>query len=453
MLDLVSISFRDLVFSLNIYSMNECKRERSPPRSRPATPSLIQKKPSRKKAKQHHRANESPLTFIRSGIGLVEHRAKRSMDATFLGKNLGLVQLAYKAIEHTLYFTEESLACLNSQSGTHYRNLVYGLVPILDHEQFDTMAIRRVRTFFSSVSAVEEQHPLPEMTTSAEEEDDEREPSPIPLVAVPRMDPRTYSERSYVLRLSLAESPVAVISIQHAVEELLERCSFLRDPSTTWICRPERLHVLLATTDDPKISVEEKNCRKVLASTNSGPIVLRLHRFLWRRQGTLWVQWHCVQANIDRLRADLRIASGGRLDQAITGEPEEDPTLSRPFAIETLVMAVLSKPTKEEFLQLKSVTGEMQRMFEGVTCEFNKVVRVGQIHDRLDREALNGDEQVIFMQKRTLPTQHATFMDNLDFAAGLVKSSPSVGRIAFSFFLSTFAVAGVAAALVFRKYR
>ena len=440
-----------------VVTMNESKRQRSPPSRRTIiipspspspTASVVVSRAAPRQSKSRHRkrmrpqpnqrANESPLTFIRSSA----HPSRLDV----VPAKRGLVEAATGSLEHLLLLCEESIACLNSQSGTLYRTSVYGLLPMLEHEQFDTMAIRRVRTFFSSVPATQTAPPsaLPDLTSSTEEDEDDDDGvsgtddgsstvsaplTPMPMVAVPRLDAQAYSERSYVLRLALAEQPVARISIEHTVEELLERCAFLRDPGSTWITRPDRLHVLLATTDHPNVTREERRCRRLIHSL-TGPVELKLHRLMWRRQGTLWVQWHCVGGNIDRLRADLRIASGGRIEQVFTGSPEQDPTLSRPFAVETLIMAVLNKPTKDEFLQLKTVTGEMQRMFHGVTATFTNVARVSQIHDRLDRDGVMEDEVIEMGKPKRLPSAHAeSFMDRLDLGWDLMRTSPSVGRI------------------------
>lgn len=371
---------------------NESKRARSPdtrtilipsPMSSPqGSPVASSQRVLESTVRKRVRANESPLTFIRASGGAVSPISRHGW------------------VERVLFLGEESLACLNSESGRHYRECVYALLPMRAHEQFDTMAIRAVRTYF----------------TNAELGDDEN----APTVVVPRENFSLLgkNERSYLLLLREAEQPVAQISIEHAVEELLERCPFLRDPGTTWICRPDRLHVLLATTTH-----ESDACKAVIQVTL--PIELKLHKFVWRRQGTLWAQWHCTQGNIDRLRSDLRISSGGAIAQCFTPSPEEDPTLSRPFAVETLVMAVLLKPSREEFATLKIITAEMERMFEGVTARFAKVTRVSQIHDRLDRE---GTTEESFPMHPTQPPQ-TTFLDRVDFGLSLVRTSPTVRRI------------------------
>ena len=360
------------------------------------------------------RGNESPLTFIRS------HPDSKIFKSNYYSSR---TNVAAKWLEQALFFCEESMASLNSQSGTQFRESIYCLHPMLDHEQFDTMGIRLLGNYFVS---------------------DEK------VFAVPRLDPQAYSERYYLLRLSEAEEPVAVISIQHAIEELLERCVFLRDPSTTWVCRPSKLHVLLATTTFANVTEEERQCKKVAHATS--PVQLKLKRFMWRRQGTLWVQWHCTQGNVDRLRADLRIASGGTVRQCFTPVPEEDPCLGRPFALETLVMATLQKPTKEEFSQLVRVTGDMQRMFEGVTVNFTKIARVCQIHDQLDRDALNGEQSLIQLAPSPqIPPQ--TFVDHISRSFFLATHSPSVRRIVISFFISSALVGSIAAAFIHRKFR
>jgi hypothetical protein len=327
------------------------------------------------------------------------------------------------------FYCEESLACLNAQSGTHFRHSVYGLLPMMEHEQFDTMGIRRARNFFSSLplSGPSDIGPSEPITVLSEEEEPEIAglEQTGPLAAVPRLDPEAYAERSYVLRIAQADEPVALISLEHAIEELLERCTFLRDPGTTWVCRPDKLHVLLATTAASNVTQEERECRRVAASTPA-PVELVLHRFMWRRQGTLWVQWHCVKGNVDRLRADLRMASGGASRLTFTNRPEEDLHLSRPFAVETLVMALLQKPTKEEFAQLTAVTKDMQRMFGGVSARFSKVSRVSRIHDRLDRDGL--DESLIQMDTTVRPTD--SMAEQLEYAFFIARTSRSVRRMA-----------------------
>ena len=338
-----------------------------------------------------------------------------------------------------MYFAEESVACLNSDSGTHFRNAVYDLQPMLEHEQFDTMYIRKIRSFFTAVEAGGGGGggSSLEFLTSEEEAggaSDEPASSPRtgspPLVAIPKMDPNSYGGRWYVLFLRDASEPIARIAIEHTVDELLERCWFLRDPSSTWISRPDRLHVSLAFSTDQNVGREQKECKFVIE--NSDEIVLKLHRFMWRRQGTLWAQWHCVSGNIDRLRSDLRIASRGC--ELLTDTPEEDPTMSRPFAIETLIMSVLFKPTKDEFNQLQTVTDEMQRMFSGVVAKINCVHRISQVHDRIDKESVSGVDEYFDLKKpdleNNLLSDDDSFVDKLGRAIHLLQTSPSVFRIA-----------------------
>lgn len=383
-----------------------------------STPPLARAAPSRK-------VTESPLTFIRTSAADVDFSVSSSEKSVVSS----LTDIVTKGLDDFLFLFEESVAVLNAQSGSSYRYSVYGLVPMMDHEQFDTMGIRRVRKLFSSVTL---------------------EPPAQGVLAIPNLDPQAYIERSYVLRLSEATDPVGVISIQHAVEELLERCSFLRDPSATWICRPERLHVLLATTSrDHDVAKEKRRCARII-NTTCGPIELKLHRFMWRRQGTLWVQWHCSGGNIDRLRADLRIASRGRVNETFTGSPEEDCSqLGRPFALETLVMALLEKPSKEEFATLTKVTEDMQKMFEGIRVSFNSVARVAQIHDRLERDGL--DESRIALAPVRLAGGPQTWIDRLGFAWYLTRTSPSVRRIAGITTVTALASLGIAI-IVGRKF-
>lgn len=386
------------------------------------SPELARSTRTRKKLR---RANESPLTFIRShDLGTSGSR----LDAK-VGQKLSLSDHLGQWMQRALFYSEESLACLNAQSGTQFRHSVYGLLPMMEHEQFDTMGIRQARNFFSSVPA----GPVPAMADFVSSNEEEEEPEitgvepariGVPLAAVPRLDPDAYAERSYVFRLSEAEEPVALISIEHAIEELLERCSFLRDPATTWVCRPDKLHVLLATTAAPNVTREEKNCKGVIDATPA-PVTLVLHRFMWRRQGTLWVQWHCVSGNIDRLRADLRAASGGSSSLTFTNRPEDDLHLSRPFAVETLVMALLQKPTKDEFAQLMSVTNDMQRMFSGVSVKFSSVSRLARIHDRLDRDAL--DESSLMLDLTVRPTD--SVIERLALGVYIARTSPAVKRM------------------------
>ena len=357
---------------------------------------------SRPRISVHQRANESPLTFIRS--------MPHPRDVPLRSKSW---------VSYLLYLFEESLACLNRETGAHYRLNLYALLPMLDHEQFDTMALLRVRTYFTCM-----EDNLPGLSA-----------------IVPRHDPAAYAERAYIYLLRNARDPVALISIEHAIEEMLERCPFLRDPTSTWICRPERLHVLLATTNESNVFKETKAGKLIIA--NSPPVFLKLFKFNWRRDGTLWIQWNCIQGNIDRLRADLRIATRGDF----CFSTQDDPTHSRPFAIETLVMALLAKPSNEEFSQLQSVSAEMGRMFAGVVAELETVTRVAQIHDRLDREAINGDEtNLAHFPKIDLP--HTSFMDSLGTAAVLINTSPSVGRIAAA---AGLIITSALAIIVYRK--
>ena len=451
-------------------STSESKRQRSPANSRtPPPPAIITPSVSsggirarkRQRKNFHSRANESPLTFIRSHGGIppppgIPDSSIPSSSGFFSFSRVstgGLVETIRKRWENLMYFSEESVACLNRDSGTQFRTAVYNIKPMMDHEQFDTMGVRKMRDFFQSVSPWEDD----ELTTtivSAESatvvtSEEEIESSidgyniSSGLVAVPRLDPTAYGERDYVFFLRDAQEPVAMISIEHTVEELLERCVFLRDPGTTWVSSPDRLHVVLGSTIDPRVSIELKNCRSVIE--NSSPITLRLHRLIWRRQGTLWAQWHCIDGNIDRLRADLRIASRG--EKFFTGNPEDDPTRSRPFAIETLVMSVLFKPTRDEFNQLEIVTGEMQRMFEGVIAKFTSIRRISQLHDRLDKD---GGEEIFHMSNRSHSVGQ-TFMDKIDRGWGLILTSPSVGRIAFASAVSIACIAGTVG--LWRRWR
>ncbi len=403
----------------------------------------------RQKNSRTHRANESPLTFIRSspppsisvnhpivgGSSSSSSVSTRMWSSSTSSSSPPIVEYIRRKFEHAMFFAEESVACLNSDSGTHFRNAVYDLQPMFEYEQFDTMAVRKIRNFFQAVVPGGETHGTLEFLTSEEEtggasDEPSSSPrtSPAPLVAIPRMDPNCYSDRWYVLFLRDAQEPIARIAIEHTIDELLERCPFLRDPSSTWISRPDRLHVSLAFTTDSNVSREEKNCKYVIE--NSDQMELRLHKFMWRRQGTLWAQWHCVRGNIDRLRSDLRIASRG--SNVFTDTPEDDPTSSRPFGIETLIMSVLFKPTKDEFTQIQLVTDEMQRMFSGVVARIDRVHRISQLHDRIDKESVNGVDEYFDLVKTQLQNRpiDESFVDKLARGIHLLNTSPSVFRLA-----------------------
>jgi hypothetical protein len=362
---------------------------------------------------KNRKVTESPLTFIRTID--TDEKSVRSPQNVIL-----------KAVNDLLFVFEESIAVLNSQSGTLYRRSLYGLLPMMEYEQFDTMGIRLLRKLFSEM-VLDESASL--------------------VSAVPRLDPEAYIERSYVLRLSQASDPVGVISIQHAVEELLERCEFLRDPSATWICRPDKLHVLLASTSrDHDVAKEKRRCAAVI-NTSCGPIELQLERFMWRRQGTLWVQWHCKKGNIDRLRADLRLASRGRVNETYTGSPDEG-LLSRPFTIETLVLGLLEKPHPDEFVQLRKVTDDMQKMFQGICVSFNSVTRIAQIHDRLERDGLD-ETHLALAPARLNGNDNVSWVDRAGLAWHLTRTSPSVRRIAG--FSTVTLLAGLGVAVVLGK--
>ena len=342
-----------------------------------------------------HRVNESPLTFIRA---VVPREAEP----------MGMVERAW-------FEMAESAACWNRDTGTHYRECLYGLAPMREHEQFDTMLMRRLRTLFTQTTQGEQ----PMLPASVLEHHSIEMQEEYVSVAVPKHDPRAYSERAYLLLLG--QDPVAKISIEHAIEEILEKCEFLRDPESSWISRPDRLHVLLAVTDTSNATKEERAAKRVVH--NSPPVILQLHKFEWRREGTLHAQWHCVGGNIDRLRADLRIASKAVLHKCFTSSPEDQPTLSRPFAVETLVMALLVKPTPREFEQLVTVTDEMSKMFTGVTAKLGSVTRVAQLHDHLDREAMNGQEADLELDA------NFPYDDPTAAALRLVKTSPTIKRL------------------------
>jgi hypothetical protein len=365
-----------------------------------------------------HRANESPMTFVRSApVG--------SPPSVYQSRRLEAFSAPtgrWGWWDRVLFFAEESVACMSAASGTHYRESMYQWDQFT---QFDTMSVRRVRNFFHSVPTGWQ---LPEgmMTSSRSSVSSSGDD---PQVVVPRLDSQSYSERYYLFRLESATDPVATISIEHVIEELLERCSFLRDPGSTWISRPDRLHVVLAATESVNVTREIRRCKRVLSG--SAPIELTLARLMWRGQGTLWAQWHCTGGNIDRLRADLRIASGGSASKIFTSCPNDDPTLSRPFAVETLIMAALFKPTKDELEELKKVTAEMQRMFQGITAKFESVSRVSRVHDKIDKEG--GEEVEFVLEKATGETSGTvSFVDRFDLAWFLVRKSPSCQRIAVS---------------------
>ena len=421
---------------------SDTKRQRSATTTPSLTTAGSVRLRKRQKNSRTHRANESPLTFIRSSpppIAAVNPPSSRVWSAS---PSLPIVESIRRKFEHAMFFAEESVACLNSDSGTHFRNAVYDLQPMLEYEQFDTMAVRKIRAFFTAVVPGGDMHGSMEFLTS-EEEVESDEPaasprtSPAPLVAIPRKDPNCYGDRWYVFFLRDAQQPIARIAIEHTIDELLERCPFLRDPSSTWISRPDRLHVALAFTTDANVTREAKQCKLVIE--NSNEIELRLHKFMWRRQGTLWAQWHCVGGNIDRLRSDLRIASGGSM--MFTDIPENDPTSSRPFAIETLIMSVLFKPTKDEFSQIQLVTDEMQRMFAGVVAQLDCVHRISQLHDRIDKESVNGIDEFFHLKKENHRGDDS-FVDKLARTIHLLQTSPSVFRIALVWSTAGLCMAG-----------
>lgn len=319
------------------------------------------------------RITESPLTYIRTGSE--ELTADSETKYMFRRKFFS---------QYVLFPFEEAVAVLNSKSGSTYRRSIYGLLPMMDHEQFDTMGIRQTRQFFSI-----------EQFSGG-------------FSAVPRMDPSAYIQRCYLFRLAKALEPVGLISLQHVVEELLERCRFLRNPSVAWICNPDKLHVLLGSTSHENVAREKRKCMRVINAC-CGPIDLELNRLTWRPDGTLWAQWDCTRGNIDRLRADIRIGSKG----GIVSSP--------PFAIETLIMAILEKPNRNEFNEIQKLTEEMQQMFKGISISFNSVSRVAQIHDHLE---LDGIDEIEIALAPSRPV-----VDDAAHAWYVATTSPSVRRV------------------------
>jgi hypothetical protein len=112
-------------------------------------------------------------------------------------------------------------------------------------------------------------------------------------------------------------------------------------------------------------------------------------------------------------------------------------------------MALLEKPSKEEFATLTKVTEDMQKMFEGIRVSFNSVARVAQIHDRLERDGL--DESRIALAPVRLAGGPQTWIDRLGFAWYLTRTSPSVRRIAGITTVTALASLGIAI-IVGRKF-
>ena len=92
-----------------------------------------------------------------------------------------------------------------------------------------------------------------------------------------------------------------------------------------------------------------------------------------------------------------------------------------PFAIETLVMSILEKPTKIEFNEILKITDDMQRMFEGISMSFNSVSRVAQIHDHLERDGIEETEIALAPPPGSV--------DDMGYAWYLATTSPSVRRV------------------------
>ena len=117
---------------------------------------------------------------------------------------------------------------------------------------------------------------------------------------------------------------------------------------------------------------------------NSSPVELKLERLFWRRNGTLWAQWSVTRGNIDRLRLDLRIATGAKWEDTFT-EDHEDPTRCRPLLVEALVMAVLHTPSHSDFKTLRATTQRLSEEFKDTRATFHSIQRVISQQTPIDR--------------------------------------------------------------------
>ena len=343
-----------------------------------------------------HRAHESPLTFLRSRERQV--------------------------VSEISYWADETFAVLAASRGAAARNKIFARQEIGPHEGLDTLAVRRLQRFFTWIEIGKQQGSPQEghLDEIPEDQPDSAPSSPShrPLAAVGRRSPRP--ETSYCL--FFRESPAALGILEHAIERILAVSDFLRDPANAWVCPPHQIHIPLTSTAGRKQGAEDREMIASLISATS-PITLNLHRLVWRRNGTLWAQWAVEKGNIDRLRADLRIATGTSHQFEMDGE---DPTKNRPLAVESLIMAVVHTPSGSDFRGLRAVTDVLNEELSGTRVEFLNVLRVSGEVTPIDRVGVSYDKLSLM---REYPRVEGD-INRILWGLHLIRWSPSVRRIA-----------------------
>ena len=275
-----------------------------------------------------HREHESPLTFLHA------KSSSGSLSSTSL----------FSSVQR---FSKEVVAAMTRRGGDLVREHAYKETALEEHETLDTLAVRRLQSFFRW--------------------------TPIGAVARASLQPGM----SYCLILGCASYGAPSDILEHVAERLLEASPFIQNPANAWICPPDRMHILLSTAGQSSDDVG-------VMCANSSPLELKLERLFWRRNGTLWAQWSVTRGNIDRLRLDLRIATGAKWDDTFTDD-HEDPTRCRPLLVESLVMAVLHTPSHADFKTLRATTHRLSDEFKDTRATFHSVQRVISQQTPIDR--------------------------------------------------------------------
>ena len=263
------------------------------------------------------------------------------------------------------------------------------------HETLDTLAVRGPQTWFSwQHSAV--------------------------AGASARLAVKPDNRKSYVLKLK--DDDVAVAVLTNVVERIAETVPFLADPNNCWTCEASEMHILLSSHSARNDLLDLTPARRVCLC--SSPVELRLAKLVWRRNGTLWAQWRVVRGNVDRLRADLRVVSGASVAGTFA-RTTEDPTRTRPFFVECLVMAVLHKPSSGDFRAVRALTEQLSAAFADTPCLLKHVYRLRSELCPLDRTGLY-DVLPLMSQFPVIEGD----LNRLIWGAKVLQASPCVRRIA-----------------------
>eukprot|EP00916_Digyalum_oweni_P019607 GHVL01032679.1.p1 GENE.GHVL01032679.1~~GHVL01032679.1.p1 ORF type:complete len:372 (-),score=76.49 GHVL01032679.1:21-1136(-) len=172
------------------------------------------------------------------------------------------------------------------------------------------------------------------------------------------------------------EGNSGVVALQSAVDEVRANCDFFRNPQSHWRTPTPNLHITLYFCGslksprpvEPSVEQSEIEMAKHITEACS-PVILRLHKFLWTKEGTFLCVWHVLpeSGNIDRLRIDFDSAFTSKSKVLHTLPP---PSIQPKIIIHTTLIRLLIMPTVEQMAALRRSATMATRIWRGKTLTF-----------------------------------------------------------------------------------